>query len=82
VSGIGELKSFLLLRHRLTRFLELLPVRRVVQRLVAFCERLFGVALLHEHTTPGLQGIGLVRTLLVGELKLRRRAYEVPVVAN
>ena len=82
MSGIGKFKSALLLRQRLTRFLELLPVRRVLQPLVVLCERHFGVALLHEHITPGLQGIGPVRALLVGELKLRRRACEVPVVAN
>ena len=51
----------LLLRYRLARFLELLPVRRVVERLVAFDERLFCAILLRQHIAPHLERISPVR---------------------
>ena len=46
-------KLALLLRDSLARFLELLPVRRVLERLIVLVERIFRVAFLHEQIAPG-----------------------------
>src|ERR1019366_9280281 len=45
-------------RRRFARFFDLLPVRRVLERLVVLCERLFRLALLHEHIAARFQRIG------------------------
>jgi riboflavin biosynthesis pyrimidine reductase len=50
-----------LLPQRVARFLELLPIRRVLERLVVLRERLFRVTLLHQYIAPGLQRIRPVR---------------------
>jgi len=67
-------------RQRLARFLELLPIRRVHERLVVLRECVLRVALFHEHITSCLQGICPVRHHLVGELELRRRARKTAVL--
>ena len=63
--GDGPLRGSLIrafaLPPRLARFLELLPDRRVLERLVVLCERLFRLALLHEHIAQRFQRIGPVR---------------------
>ena len=42
-----------LLCHRLSRFLQLLPIRRVLMGLIVFGERFLGVALADQHIAPG-----------------------------
>jgi hypothetical protein len=54
-------QSGLLLDYCLARLLELLPVRRVFERLVVYVERLPCLMLLRQHIAPRLGRIGPVR---------------------
>jgi hypothetical protein len=45
----------------LARFIELLPVRCVLECLVVFQDRFFGLALFGDHVAPELPGIAIVR---------------------
>src|SRR5450631_1104313 len=82
VTSVGSpaVQLDLLLCRRFARFLELLPVRRVLECLIVLRERFFWLALLHEHIAPRFERISPVRPLLIGELELRRRAIEIPVL--
>src|ERR1700688_4806141 len=76
----GEFQLALLLRGGLARFLELLPVRCVLERLVVLRERLFRLTLLHEHIAPCFQRIGPMRTAPVRVLELSLRVREIAVL--
>jgi hypothetical protein len=58
-----EAQLGLLLGYLVARFLELLPVRRKLQRFVVLGERLFGLVLLRRQGAPNLQRIGPMRSL-------------------
>src|ERR1700687_4467363 len=75
-------QSGLLLRYRLARVLELLPVRRVPERFVVLRERLLRASLLREHVAPYFQRIGPVWPLLIGVLELGHRTVEIPVLGE
>jgi hypothetical protein len=61
--------------RRFARFFELLPVRRVL-------ERLFRLALLLEHVAPRFQRIGPVRSALVRVLELHLGFREIAVAGE
>ena len=50
--SFGAIKSAFLLRRPLARFLELFPVRCVLECLIVLGECIFGAALLHKHVAP------------------------------
>jgi hypothetical protein len=63
-----------------SRFLELLPVRRVLERCVVLGEGLFRFALVHEHIAPGFERVGPVRAILIGELEPRGGPGQITVL--
>jgi hypothetical protein len=71
-----------LLRCRFARFLELLPARRVLERLIIFRDRILGLALFHEHIIPRFQWIGPVRTLMIGVIEFACCAVKIPMVCE
>src|ERR1700680_264352 len=72
----------LLLRYRLARFLELLPVRRVLKCLLVIRERFLRVPLLRVYIAPRLERIGPVRTALVRVLELCLGCGEISVLCE
>jgi len=75
-----ECKLVGVFRRRFARAFELLPVRRVLERLGVLCKRLFALALFQEHIAPCFQRIGPVRPALVRVLELRFGTGEIAVL--
>jgi TIR domain len=55
---------------------------RVLERLVVFCKRLFGLTMLHQHVTPGFQRIRPMRSALIRIFELRHCAHKIPVLGE
>src|SRR5579862_2307530 len=74
---LSEIQSRLLLRHRLTGCLELLPVGRVLECLVELRDCRFGFPLMRQRVAPALERVSEVRSLFVGGFELHYRAVDI-----
>src|SRR5450755_4663110 len=72
--GSREVQSGLLLRHRLARFMDLLPVGCELQRLVVLRERFLPAALLRQQVGPPLERISAPQPVRVAPTHARAQA--------
>jgi hypothetical protein len=79
-SASEQLQSGLMIRCRVARLLELLPVRRVLERLFVLCGCLLRLALPRQHVSPRFQRIRPVGATMIRVFELRGRAVEVSVL--
>ena len=71
--GSREVQSGLLLRHRLARFMDLLPVRCELQRLVVLRGRFLPAAWLRQQVGPPLERISAPQPVRVVPTHARKR---------
>ena len=71
--GSREVQSGLLLRHRLARFMDLLPVGCELQRLVVLRERFLPAAPLRQQVGPPLERISAPQPVRVAPTHARKR---------